>query len=604
MERVAKLVSRTPPEGLTDWAPVRDDLEYWGLVYEAVWVQDNGLDVLLDEFARPRKRKAVEVRCSCCGESRIMPWGKTDKQTGGYGFLQQDELNGETVLVASGGESVCPICGEPVRVKKAAEIGCGYFVADETHAMSAAVVGADRYLTLTGWTVQRRVYRNARAELKTLPAEAYVFSREDCRKLMGWRNNYSGTIGYFYTYCPDWREPERWNESYGPAAGIYGLTPELVAGSCLSNCKLDVYMKSFRTEKLKYPVMYLRLYQVRSNVENLLVSGLPMVLDDLLDEVYSGFRWQEDNIRGNISMALAPMSELNWNTPVPSRMLGLTREELRLGREQCWGLFLWRLFIRTRDQGELLTGEDMRDAALLGDRNLLELIGHGPVRKTIRYVLRQYERYDYVYNDPYVSEEDYEELEEVVPGLTPDVTTLLDYWAACRELGRNLEENLVRYPRNLIEAHDEATTQLIIRRRAIKNGSLAHLFRIRRRLLAKYIFEADGLKIVPAWSEKELQQEGDVLHHCVAGYAQSHASGKTAIFFIRRTVEPQKPYYTLELDEDRLAVRQNRGLRNCGKTAVVQAFEDLWISWIRDGAKRDERGRPILSKLKDEVKGA
>lgn len=43
MKRVAKLVSRTPPEGLTDWSPVRDDLEYWGLVYEAVWVPDRGL---------------------------------------------------------------------------------------------------------------------------------------------------------------------------------------------------------------------------------------------------------------------------------------------------------------------------------------------------------------------------------------------------------------------------------------------------------------------------------------------------------------------------------------------------------------------------------
>lgn len=381
--------------------------------------------------------------------------------------------------------------------------------------------------------------------------------------------------------------------------GQGSLTPELVAESCLPNCKLDLYMESFRGEKPKYPVMYLRLYQGRPNVENLLVSGLPMVLDDLLDEVYHGFRWQEANIRGNIPMALAPMTELRWNTPAPSRMLRLTREELRLGREQCWGLFLWRLFVRTKDQGERLTGEDIRDAALLGDRNLLELIGQGPVGKSIRYLLKQYERYDYVYNDPYVAEEDYEEMGEDVPGASPDVTTLLDYWTACRGLGRNLDDAQVRFPHNLIEAHDEATTQLRIRRAAEKHGPLAPRFRIRRLLLAKYIFEADGLKIVPAWSEKELQQEGDVLHHCVASHAQRHANGETAIFFIRRTVEPWTPYYTLELNEDKLTVRQNRGLRNCGKTAAVQAFEDLWISWVRAGAKRDERGRPVLPKVKE-----
>lgn len=54
MKRVAKLVSRTPPEGLTDWAPVRDNLEIGGLVYEAVWIPDRGLEQILDDKTPPR----------------------------------------------------------------------------------------------------------------------------------------------------------------------------------------------------------------------------------------------------------------------------------------------------------------------------------------------------------------------------------------------------------------------------------------------------------------------------------------------------------------------------------------------------------------------
>lgn len=592
MKRVAKLVSRTPPEGLTDWAPVRDGLERWGLVYEAVWIKDCGLEQMLDEWAPLRKRKMVEIRCSCCGESRIMPWAKTDKRHGGYGFLQEDEETCETALIGSGDESVCPVCGEPVRVRKAAEVGSGYFVADETRAMSAAVVGMDRYLVLTGWTVRRRVARNARAELKVIPAETYVFGPQFCQKLMGWRNSYSGTAGYFVSYYPEWHEPEKWSESWGAVQEIYGLTQSLVERSCLPNCKLDVYMESFRAEKAKYPVMYLRLYQARRNVENLLVSGLPMVLDDLLDEVYHGFRWPEANTHGNISMALAPMRELRWNMPAPSRMLGLTKEELRLGREQCWDAFFWRLFVRTKAQGERLTGEDLQRAFMLGDQSLLELPGQGPVGKSIRYLLKQQERYDWVYNDPYwVDEED-------------AVTTLLDYWAACRALGRNLDDVQVRFPRNLIEAHDAALEQRRIAETKKTDASLAPRFRIRRRQLAKYIFEADGLKIIPAGSRAELQKEADTLHHCVWSYAQRHANGETAIFFIRRTVEPGKPYYTLELDEKKLTVRQNRGLRNCGKTKAVQAFEDLWIGWIRAGARRDERGKPVAAEKGQEARSA
>lgn len=605
MKRVAKLVSRTPPEGLTDWAPVRDGLERWGLVYEAVWIKDCGLEQMLDEWAPLRKRKMVKIRCSCCGESRIMPWAKTDKRHGGYGFLQEDEETCETALIGSGDESVCPVCGEPVRVRKAAEVRSGYFVADETQAMSAAVVGMDRYLVLTGWTVRRRVARNARAELTVLPAEAYVFGREDCRKLMGWRNSYSGNAGYCISYLRDWSEPEKWHESWGRVSGIYGLTPELVAESCLPNCKLDVYMEMFHSEKPKYPVMYLRLYQARPNVENLLLSGLPMVLDDLLGEVGNGYRWAEENNKGSPPMAIAPMTGIHWLAVRPDRMLGLTKEELRLGREQCWDAFFWRLFVRTKAQGERLTGEDLQRAFMLGDQNLLELPGRGPVGKSIRYLLKQQERYDWVYNDPYwVDEEDYEELGEPVPGAYSDVTTLLDYWAACRALGRNLDDVQVRFPRNLIEAHDAALEQRRIAETKKTDASLAPRFRIRRRQLAKYIFEADGLKIIPAGSRAELQKEADTLHHCVWTYAQRHANGETAIFFIRRTVEPWKPYYTLELDEKKLAVRQNRGLRNCGKTPEVQAFEDLFISWVRAGARRDERGQPALPEKKREVRSA
>lgn len=601
MKRVAKLVSRTPPEGLTDWSPVRDDLEYWGLVYEAVWVPDRGLEQMLDEWAPPRKRKVVEVRCSCCGESRIMPWVNTDKQHGGYGFLQEDERSGEAALIGSGDESVCPVCGAPVRVRKAAEVGSGYFVADETRAMSASVEGLDRYLVLTGWTVRRVISRSAAARLEVIPTEAYVFGREDCRKLMGWRNSYSGNAGYFISYLRDWSEPEKWHESWGRVSGIYGLTPELVAESCLPNCKLDVYMEMFHSEKPKYPVMYLRLYQARPNVENLLLSGLPMALDDLLGEVHCFRAWEENN-KGCPPLALAPMTEICWTAVRPDRMLGLEKDELRLGRAQCWGAFLWRLFVRTKAQGERLTGEDMRNAALLGDQNLLELIGQGPVPKSIRYLLKQQECYDWA--DPYVAEEDYEELGEPVPGAYADVTTLLDYWRACQTLGRNLDDAQVRFPRNLLEAHDAAFEQQRVMENEVMAKSLASRFRIRRRQLAKYIFAADGLKIIPAGSERELQREGDLLHHCVGSYAARHAVGGTAIFFIRRTVEPRTPYYTLELDEKTLTVRQNRGLRNCGKTAAVQAFEDLWISWARAGARRDERGQPALPEKKREVRSA
>ena len=261
-------------------------------------------------------------------------------------------------------------------------------------------------------------------------------------------------------------------------------------------------------------------------------------------------------------------------------MLELTQEELRLGRNQGWGAFFWRLYLAARAHGERLTAEDIQNACALGDDAVLDLPGRGPVGKSLRYLLAQIETAIAETGE--------------CDGDSIDVAMLLDYWRESEHLGRNLADQQVRWPRDLIAAHDDVMAIRGQQEQDAREKSTAARFRIRRRQLAKYIFEADGLKIVPACSQRDMQREADTLHHCVWTYAQRHANGKTAIFFIRRTVEPNTPYYTLELDEKALEVRQNRGLRNCGKTPEVQAFEDLWIAWVRAGARRDGRGRPIL----------
>ena len=119
-------------------------------------------------------------------------------------------------------------------------------------------------------------------------------------------------------------------------------------------------------------------------------------------------------------------------------------------------------------------------------------------------------------------------------------------------------------------------------------------FRIRRKQLARYAFQWRGLLIRPAASQRELVAEGDVLHHCVGTYAKDYANGETAIFFVRRVKEPKNSYFTLELDEGKLVVRQNRGRRNCARTKEVEELEAVWLAWLKAGAPRDAKGRPVV----------
>lgn len=106
--------------------------------------------------------------------------------------------------------------------------------------------------------------------------------------------------------------------------------------------------------------------------------------------------------------------------------------------------------------------------------------------------------------------------------------------------------------------------------------------------LDRYSYSSGKMLIYPASCLEDLLKESDQLHHCVKTYAQEIADGKTAIFFIRNTVDPLQSFFTLELDEETLAVRQNRGRYNCERTDEVRKFEQEWLGWLHGGARRQK----------------
>lgn len=587
MEDVRKLISRDPPEGFLEWAAreLAGELDTFGFLYEQEWAEDWGLEQLLDEWAKPRKRRMVRVECSCCGYRDLYHYGRDYKA--GYGFVLPEsytEVEGGTIY-GDGENILCPQCGTPVLIRKRADVRKkGYFVTSEARAMSASLVGKDRLLAITCWVIQRQAGIGGGSRLAAIPAEAYVFSPTECAQLMGWVNGYSGAGGYFIQYTRAWRQPKGWRERWGQEEHIFGLTPELVAASCLPHCKLDVYMAE-RTGARHYPVAWLRLYQEHPNAETVLIHGLPRVLDDLLRERNREDLW-EKNVKG--------LPELDWSQTRPAQILGLTKDELRLGREQDWGTLYWDLYRHSKAAGEVLTGQDIVNAFYLGDEHVGQLVGLGPVAKSIRYLLEQCGQWEDAY-EPEPEDED-----PPPDAAIPDVQTLIDYWTMAGQLGWDLTDSQVRFPHNLMAAHDEASAEVA----QLAEAGRARLFRLRRKQLARWSFTWGDMLIRPAGSQKELTEEGNSLHHCVSTYGKRHAEGKTAIFFIRRKGKPKEPYYTLELDERKLEVRQNRGLRNCARTPEIRAFEELWLGWVRAGAPRDQRGKPVVQAVRQEARTA
>jgi hypothetical protein len=77
----------------------------------------------------------------------------------------------------------------------------------------------------------------------------------------------------------------------------------------------------------------------------------------------------------------------------------------------------------------------------------------------------------------------------------------------------------------------------------------------------RYQYEGDTFSVLAPKNVMEIANEGTVLHHCVKSYIDNVAHDVTNILFIRRNENLEKPFYTLEIQNDE--VRQCHGFGNC-----------------------------------------
>ena len=510
-----------------------------------------------------RMRPAVEVVCTNCGNSFFAEKVDAGGCSAGYAPAPFGWYHHETSeSVISGSLTLCPICGCEVKVMHVGSIPRGIEKGAWITMMSRLPVEGykDRFV-LTEWLVKRRIEKSGESRYTTYPYSAWVVEEKKVVRLMG----YMKTIGGATSLFNKWEQRKTFNDVYGTVSICYPWDKSILEGTTAENCKLDLYQDAGG----KRLVSYLALWRKRPTVENLLVQGCGRFLAELIDkEKSSGMD------RGGIPK----LSEVNWKEKRPAQMLGLNKEEFRHMRRMGWSaedLERYRLVKKVGIRMKLPEDMELLKTRPAYDINLvLEEAPRADFWRTIRYLSRQ----------------------------KSDWRTLRDYRRMAAEDGRDLTDNLVCWPRNLAASHQRQ----IAEREAIRNRKEAEKrakeqaerkekFRERLVVLEELSFQRGGLLIRPCTDEAELIQEGKSLHHCVASYAKDHASGKTAILFIRKVEAPDKPFFTLEFDEKRQTVRQNRGLRNCDRTPEVAAFERAWLDWLKKGNPKLPRKKGVAA---------
>lgn len=146
-----------------------------------------------------------------------------------------------------------------------------------------------------------------------------------------------------------------------------------------------------------------------------------------------------------------------------------------------------------------------------------------------------------------------------------------DYLRFCRDLGYDLTDEFILFPRHLKEAHDRVAEMFDKRKAQIYNEKIAAQYEA---LVSQYQMSKAGLTVIPPKSAAEIVEEGQKLHHCVGGYVSRVAKKECTILFLRREEQPEEPYYTMELRDGE--VKQLRGDDNCDPTPDVTAYVTLW----------------------------
>ncbi len=204
-------------------------------------------------------------------------------------------------------------------------------------------------------------------------------------------------------------------------------------------------------------------------------------------------------------------------------------------------------------------------------------------------------------------------------GVTEDYvfTVWRDYVSAARAIGYDLGAVQVLMPRRLEEAHNNAVAERnrrnaeaeAARKEAYLKAHPEEAARLAReaeeakKLISKrvknYTCEIEGYVIRPAASGEEIIAEGNVLSHCVRGYAERHMTGKLTICFLRMADAPDTPMVTIELNTAGKMVqchgyRNDQGTEPAGKTYAH--ILTPWLKWISEGSKRDKDGNPVLDR--------
>ena len=150
-----------------------------------------------------------------------------------------------------------------------------------------------------------------------------------------------------------------------------------------------------------------------------------------------------------------------------------------------------------------------------------------------------------------------------------------DYLHMAQDLKSDMTERAILEPRVLKERHDLLAARVNELKSRPDNERFQRAIDGGLYWWAQEYANGDYCVVYPQ-KRSDLTTEGQRLNHCVGAstYFENHIRGQRMIFFIRKTAEPDKAYFTAEINVDAGRIMQLYGFGDCSAPKEVRAFTE------------------------------
>ena len=347
----------------------------------------------------------------------------------------------------------------------------------------------------------------------------------------------------------------RWIKGYNCSANyardesgrVYGKTVPYLARTYLQKTGLP---ELTRTKMKIDPEKYLAVLKKMPNLEQLTKAGLFRLAAECIQDYYGMERIFQ---RAPAQKGLAPK-------------LGLNRLELaRLRQNQGGYAFLkWLQF-------EKQTGKPISDFAIQWlcrehiDPQQLQFIADRMRYGQIQHYLNR-------------------QMQELNLSSERVIELWRDYLAMAFRFGYDTNDPIVYRVRKLQQRHDELAARGEEKQLTLRAGELLqtypHIEQNLRAIREKFAFTGEKFQLQVPNVLEDILKESRTLCHCIANsdtYWERMERRESYLLFLRKTAEPDTPYYTVEAEPDG-TVRQVRTYynRQNGDIGEVRAFLKIW----------------------------